>query len=192
MYKKIFFTNNKSGDDMVKKGIIFVIIICILTGMFIIVSSDEGDEMRIRILSNSNSEIDQQEKQIVKSELEEILKENSNLNYLEIEKKLIERTKEKINNEIKITICKSYYPAKSYNGKFIPSGAYNTLLITIGEGRGSNFWTLLYPEYFNISFEDNNEIEYRVYFLDIIREIFNLDTKVYKYTLVFRFFLKNL
>lgn len=63
------------------------------------------------------------------------------------------------------------FPAKSYNGEFIPSGTYYTLLITIGKGNGNNFWTLLYPEYFNISFEDNNEIEYRSYIYDKFKKI---------------------
>lgn len=162
---------------MVKKGIFIIILICSIVGISFVISNNEDNELRIRILSNSNSEIDQIEKQIVKEELEKILSKNSYLNYLEIEKKLIENTKDKVKNTIKVEIKKSYYPAKSYDGKFIPSGSYNTLLITIGNGKGSNFWTLLYPEYFNITFEDNNEIEYRIYVIDLIIKIFNLNTK---------------
>ena len=46
----------------------------------------------------------------------------------------------------------------SLNGKVIPSGIYDTLLITIGEGEGSNYWSLLYPEFFGITFEDIDSI----------------------------------
>ena len=155
---------------MVKKGIFVASILCVLVGLVFVILNNNENEMRIRILSNSNSEIDQLEKQIVKEELEIIFKENNNLNYLELEKLLIEKTKGKLTKDIKVTVEKSYYPAKSYNNEFIPSGVYNTLLITIGEGKGSNFWTLLYPEYFNISFEEKNEIEYRFYIIDLIEK----------------------
>lgn len=162
---------------MVKKGILIGIIPCIIVGIIFILMNNK-DETRIRILSNSNLEIDQQEKQIVKEELAKIFQESNNLNCLEIEKRLIENTKGKINHNIKVTFEKSYYEAKSYNNEFIPSGVYNTILITIGEGKGSNFWTLLYPEYYNISFEDNNEIEYRLYIIDLCKKIINLFSSI--------------
>ena len=49
----------------------------------------------------------------------------------------------------------------------IPSGNYETLLIEIGNAKGNNFWTLLYPEYYGFEFEETNEIEYRSYFYDL-------------------------
>ena len=49
----------------------------------------------------------------------------------------------------------------------IASGNYETLLIEIGDAKGHNFWTLLYPEYYGYEFEETNEIEYRSYFLDL-------------------------
>ena len=79
-------------------------------------------------------------------------------------------SKDKLNNEFynKLTLkkCISFYPAKTFNGKFIPSGNYETLLIEIENAKGNNFWTLLYPEYFGYEFEESHEIEYRSYFYD--------------------------
>ena len=66
---------------MVKKGIFVASILCVLVGLVFVILNNNENEMRIRILSNSNSEIDQLEKQIVKEELEIIFKENNNLNY---------------------------------------------------------------------------------------------------------------
>ena len=71
------------------------------------------------------------------------------------------------NNDIKVTHEKVKYEAKAYEEKIIQAGYYDTILITIDEGKGKNFWTLLYPEFFDISFDGENEIEYHSYFYDL-------------------------
>ncbi len=123
------------------------------------------DELRLRILASSNSIEDQEIKLEVKDYLEVYLldKNVNSLDLILLEKELTN----KFNINIKVTREYVLYEAKSYKGKIIPSGRYETILITIEEGLGKNFWTLLYPEFFNISFEDNNEIEYRSYFYDL-------------------------
>lgn len=154
---------------MVKKGILFIVLIS-MVGLFFIILPDDSEELRIRILANSNDLVDLKEKEIVKDELEEVLNEIKDLNTFILEDKLKERLSGKITNSIKVELVNSYYPAKSYNNEFIPSGSYKTILITIGNGKGNNFWTLLYPEYYNIEFEDNNEIEYQIFIVDLFRK----------------------
>jgi len=40
----------------------------------------------------------------------------------------------------------SYFPTKEYEGNiFLPAGDYNALNIFIGEGKGKNWWCMLYP-----------------------------------------------
>ncbi len=169
-YKNKITINNIIGDIMKKVIFIILILVGIISFIFIIDNSN-SNEVRIRILSNSNSEIDKREKQIVKDALEEVLNETDNLNIVVIKEKLVKKLKGKIKNEIKVERVNSYYPAKSYDNRFIPSGSYDTILVTIGSGKGNNFWTLLYPEFYNIEFEEENEIEYRVYFIDLIKRI---------------------
>ena len=60
------------------------------------------------------------------------------------------------------------FPAKVLNGKLIPSGTYKTLLITIGSGQGNNWWSVLYPEFFGINYEDSDEIEYKSFIYEIL------------------------
>lgn len=157
---------------MIKKGFLFIGIIGLVAFIFYMcLDNNSTSEVRIRILSNSNSEVDLMEKQIVKEELEKVLNEVDSLDIKKIGTQLLKYTKGKINNEISVTYTNSYYPAKSYNDVFIPSGNYETILVTIGEGQGSNFWTLLYPEYYHIEFEESNEIEYRFYFIDLFKKI---------------------
>ena len=132
--------------------------------------SKKEDYVRLRIIANSNIESDILDKTIIKNTIEKLFNENK-LSYntlTENNLKVLLKNNLSIDLYNKLTIkkCVSYYPAKAYKGKFIPSGSYETLLIEISEAKGNNFWTLLYPEYFGYEFEESNEIEYRSYFYD--------------------------
>lgn len=124
------------------------------------------DTLRLRILANSNSEIDQANKQEVKAVVKLIYEENPNIEFTKLEQMIKERINKEYKNTIKVEYRNESFPAKSYNQTFIPSGNYPTIVIIIGEGNGKNFWTMLYPDFFNISFEDDNEIEYHSYIYD--------------------------
>ena len=143
-----------------------MIIICIST-----VSCSKSDNyIRLRIIANSNSENDILEKTEIKKQIKNLY-ETKQLNYehlnvITLDQLLKENLHENLYSKLTIKKCISYYPAKTYKGKFIPSGNYETLLIEIDAAKGNNFWTLLYPEYFGFEFEETNEIEYRSYFYD--------------------------
>ena len=145
---------------------ILILVITIIYLILISCCNYDSNNIRLRIIANSNNEYDQKVKNDLKDYLKIYLKDYDILN---IDLKKLE---EKLNNEFesKIKVERKYvnYEAKSYNNKLIQAGTYDTVLITIGEGKGKNFWTLLYPEYFNISFEEDNEVEYRSYLYDII------------------------
>lgn len=127
--------------------------------------SNHTKDIRLRILANSDSKDDQTIKIKVKNFLQNYLK-TKDLNNLDLTK-----MQNDLNHQFKkIKVERKYvkYEAKAYHEKMIPSGYYDTILITIGNGKGKNFWTLLYPEFFNISFEDDHEIEYHSYFYDYL------------------------
>lgn len=141
--------------------------------------SNDDNYTRLRIIANSNSEEDLTNKQLIKTIIEQYYESNKlNMNDLteySIKSYLLSKVKDNtISKDLYDDICiatnYSSYPSKSYKNKFIPSGYYKTILITIGNGNGNNFWTILYPEYFGFEFEENNEIEYRSYILDKIRK----------------------
>lgn len=151
-----------------KRLILLMIILLILISTAS--CTKEQNYIRLRIIANSNSEIDILEKTYLKNKIQELFECNElSYNNLNIET-LDNILKDKLNNEFynKLTLkkCISFYPAKTFNGKFIPSGNYETLLIEIENAKGNNFWTLLYPEYFGYEFEESHEIEYRSYFYD--------------------------
>lgn len=154
--------NNIFGDKM-KKILMSIITLFYLLFLF---GCSSSNELRLRILANSDGLVDQAIKQEVKEYLKNRL--SNELVNLDIKKIESELSKAFPEEEIKVEITNVGYEAKTYNGKVIPSGKYKTVLITIGNGEGKNFWTLLYPEFFNISFEDDHEIEYRSFIYDLL------------------------
>ena len=97
---------------------------------------------------------------------QELLQKTSKLNEIELVKYLDENLNKKFTN-YKVEYIYDTYPAKSLNGNIIPSGTYPTIRITLGSGNGSNWWSILYPEYFNLDYDNTGEVEYRSYFYDL-------------------------
>lgn len=127
-------------------------------------------EVRIRILANDNEESSIQFKTEVKNKTLELLQNTSYIEPL----KLVDYLKNNYqtiypNTLITVTFEEVMFPAKVLDGKVIPSGKYPTVLIKIGEGNGSNWWSILYPEFFGVSFESSGEVEYRSYFFDLFK-----------------------
>ncbi len=128
------------------------------------------DAIRIRVVPNSNSENDQEIKNKVKEELQssmyEVLKDsktsseaekiiNENLNKIDkdINNLLI---KEKYNKGYVLNYGYNYFPKKEYKGITYEEGYYKSLLVTLGEGKGDNWWCVLFPPLCLIE-EDNTE-----------------------------------
>ena len=134
-------------------------------------SCKEKEYVRLRIIAEDNSESSLNQKNIIKETLKELYEDNiisyENLNVNTVTNYLNLKLEKELFNQLKISNTVSYYPAKTFDGKMIPSGNYETLLIEIGNAKGNNFWTLLYPEYYGFEFEETNEIEYRSYFYDL-------------------------
>ena len=73
-----------------------------------------------------------------------------------------------MSHDFNVEYKKVSFPAKVLNNKFIPSGTYKTLLITIGEGKGDNWWSVLYPEFFGINYDDSDEIKYKSFIYELL------------------------
>ncbi len=137
-----------------KKIIVVIIIILALMGIF---KNDET--IRFRILANSNSNYDQKVKkevvEILKSEFKSILSNTKNIS--EAREKIsnnIDRISNKvdtflkdnqINYKSKVNFGLNYFPTKEYNGKTYSEGYYESVLVTLGNGEGDNFWCILFP-----------------------------------------------
>ena len=51
----------------------------------------------------------------------------------------------KSDSSVKLELTRDYFPTRSYSDLVLPCGVYDTARITLGSGRGRNWWCLLYP-----------------------------------------------
>ncbi len=44
-----------------------------------------------------------------------------------------------------VQVTDQYFPTREYDAFSLPAGKYRTLLVTIGEGKGKNWWCVVFP-----------------------------------------------
>ncbi len=162
-----------------KKVIIILFFLCIF---FSICNSNKeyiipNDAIRFRVIASSNKIEDQSTKMEIKNNVEDILSSKvKSKNKEEVKNKINENIptiKEMINNyeiNYNINYGSNYFPEKSYKGVKYEAGNYESLVITLGEGKGDNWWCLLFPP---LCYEDENNIndkDYKFFVKDIINK----------------------
>lgn len=56
-------------------------------------------------------------------------------------------------------ITKMYFNTRHYDNITLPAGEYDALRITIGEGKGKNWWCVMFPPMCFSSAQDSNEMD---------------------------------
>ena len=136
------------------------------------------DAIRFRIIANSNTFEDQATKVEIKNNVEKILKNDLLLiNNKEEAKKILNDSIPKIKNMINnynidynINYGNNYFPEKKYKGVTYKEGNYESLVVTIGSGKGDNWWCLMFPPLclMDIENESNaNSVDYKFFVKDI-------------------------
>lgn len=140
------------------------------------------DALRIRVIANSNSEYDQEIKKIIKESIQfkmyELLKNtkgihearriiNNNLNNIDND---VKNTLQELNYEFgyDINFGLNYFPSKEYKGIVYDEGYYESLVITLGEGKGDNWWCVLFPPLCLLEAEESNEVEYTSFVKELL------------------------
>ena len=54
-------------------------------------------------------------------------------------------SKEGEDYSVEITLGQDDFPTRKYGNLVFPAGEYETLLITLGEGKGQNWWCVMFP-----------------------------------------------
>lgn len=147
-----------------------------------------NDSIRIRVIAPSDSIEDQKLKKNVKksiqTELSEMLKDvntieearevlNRNLNDVEYAVKTeLERNNSNINFNVNYGL--NYFPVKEYKGITYDNGYYESLVITLGEGQGKNWWCVLFPPLCLMDEDENNmkDVEYKSFIKEILDKYF--------------------
>lgn len=126
------------------------------------------DVFRLHILANSDSEADQSLKIKVRDEVLDYTEDLFNsANSKEEAESIISDNLQSISNVayqtvldngydyvVTAEITNMYFTTRYYEGYTLPSGMYDALRITIGEGEGHNWWCVMYPSICISSAED--------------------------------------
>ena len=143
----------------------FTLIFAVVTGYATEYAKVTGEDIaksviRLHVVANSNSESDRILKLKVRDEIinymSPILSDAKDTNET---KYIILKNIDKINTAAKYVINKNGYnytvktelketafPTKYYGDVAFPAGRYTALQIVIGEGKGKNWWCVLYPQ----------------------------------------------
>ena len=65
----------------------------------------------------------------------------------------------------------NYFPTKEYRGIKYKEGYYESIVISIGDAKGDNFWCVLFPNLCLIDTENTTDIEYKSWALEKINKI---------------------
>lgn len=166
-------------------GLKKVIVVLFLVSLaFIFSNHDEeiiipNNAIRFRVIANSDSVEDQMKKMEIKSAVENkvyalINGENNAIEVRNIIEGNIDTIKdivEEYNVPYNINYGNNYFPSKTYKGVMYPAGNYESLVITLGNGVGSNFWCVLFPPLCLIdnSKEDISDVDYQLYVKKLLK-----------------------
>ena len=144
------------------------------------------EAIRLRVIANSNSTYDQEIKMDVsfqvQNEIYNLLKDKSNIDDARTTIKnnipKLENAVEKILKErnylstFKVNYGYNYFPEKEYKGVKYESGDYESVLVTLGEGKGDNWWCVLFPPLCLLEAEESDEVEYKFFVQELIDKYF--------------------
>lgn len=163
-----------------KKTLILIAIIIVImslnTNETIIIPKES---IRFRVIANSNSQEDQMIKEKVVSKLKKNFKSltytpkniNDTRKSIKDNLKIIDETLRQEVKDYSINYGYNYFPEKVYKGIYYEEGEYESLVITLGEGIGNNFWCVLFPPLCLID-EEQDEVEYTTFIKELIDKYF--------------------
>lgn len=166
---------------------ILIITIIVLSGIAISLPKNEvqTEYLRIHVRANSNQDIDQSVKYVVKDKIVEyltpyiaecdtkqkaqVLLEN-NLSGIERVANLTLR-QAGFSYTAKASVRQEDFPTRVYGSLELQSGIYDALIVELGSGKGDNWWCVVYPPLCFTSGQGSNVI-YRSKILDIISDFY--------------------
>ena len=171
----------KFGISLILIAIIFVTILASVNK-----NSDSVEYLRIHIRANSNREVDQDVKYLVKTAIVDYLtpivanchdKESAvkaiNENKSHLEKVADKVLKEKgFDYNSKVVVRNELFPTRVYGDYTLEEGFYDALIVNLGKAQGDNWWCVVYPP---LCFTGNQtQIKYKSKILEIIKEFESL------------------
>lgn len=147
-----------------------------------------NEAIRFRVIANSNEKEDQKIKKEITTNIynqfASQINQNKNINSTREEinlqlptiKSIVEKTLYSKSLPIKYDINYgiNYFPKKEYKGVIYPEGEYESLVITLGDGLGDNFWCVLFPPLclLEAEEEETSNVEYTSFIKEVIEKYF--------------------
>lgn len=170
----------------------FILFVILCGGVFIInanTKQPEYDYLRVHIRANSNEEIDQVVKYLVKDEVVNFI--TPYLINCDTKKKSIDTINslleeiEDVCDEVlmengftytsRAKVDEEKFPTRTYDNVTLQAGVYDALIIELGSGVGDNWWCIVYPPlcFVNKSDVGAQNIQYQSYLSEIVRKYFD-------------------
>lgn len=151
---------------MSKKLFVFLPLLLIFTLLFgsLSYTNDASNDistkvLRMHVLANSNSIDDQRLKIAVKNNILKSTQElftdcdslEESIEIAQSNTELIKDSAQEVikkynkNYDVKVYVDNEFFDVREYKDFTLPSGNYNTVKVVIGEGKGKNWWCVMYP-----------------------------------------------
>ena len=138
------------------------------------------ESIRFRIIPNSNTAEDLYMKEKVKEGISDIItslsKENINetrtniVNNLPLLRNKVQNVfdENNYNQTFNINYGINYFPEKTYKGVKYQSGNYESMVVSIGNASGDNYWCVLFPPLCMMEAKESEKVEYKFFIKEII------------------------
>ncbi|MBQ6494380.1 MAG: stage II sporulation protein R [Bacilli bacterium] len=174
-----------------KKYLFVLVLFIIFLVLYINVNAEiiiPSDAIRVRVVPNSNSVVDQNMKDKVKNYVSNYMMiKLDGINDVNEARNIINNSIDELNSDIKnmfkinnynmdfkVIYGENYFPNKVYKGVIYDAGEYESLVVYIGKSKGDNWWCVLFPPLclLEASESETGEVQYRSLVKDILDKIF--------------------
>ncbi|RFU64266.1 stage II sporulation protein R [Bacillus sp. V59.32b] len=135
------------------------------------------EAIRLRILANSDNKADQDVKRLIRDEVNQnITGWVEELTSIEEAKRVIQShlpeiqkmaeqivDKQGLDQKVNVHFGKAKFPTKLYGQFLYPAGEYEAVVITLGEGKGANWWCVLFPPLCFLDFSNGTAVSQSPY-----------------------------
>lgn len=170
----------------------FIFIVLIIMIIYFVGKTTAGaikipdESIRIRVIANSNSDYDQQMKLKVSNNLQkEIYTLLKDAEDVDTARRIIKDNMNTLDNSVRTTLLKNnynisyninfgqnYFPEKEFKGIIYDEGYYESVVVSLGEGAGDNWWCVLFPPLCLLEAEESDEVEYKFFVQELIEKYF--------------------